>query len=367
MNKTIFILFSIIIFLSVSCGEDEIPTKTFPEFERQEMLENWADNIIIPAFEAYVLSLEELVNRKDDFINEADEGSFENLRTAYLNAYKAWQKVAMFDIGKAEEIGLRNFTNIYPTDTEAINNNIVNDNYNLELPSNFDTQGFPALDYLLYGIDDDDNTIIDFLSSENYTKYLDDLVTRLHALATEVSQDWLNGYRTTFINNDGSSATASVDKLVNDFLFYYEKFLRAGKVGIPAGIFSGNPIPTAVEAPYSKVHSKALFLEALESVQDFFKGTSYDGATEGISLRANIDYIQSQNIIEVTSTEILGRLDLVATKAAELSDNFGEQIVNDNNKMLEIYDELQTIVILLKVDMMQALNIQVDYVDADGD
>jgi hypothetical protein len=31
------------------------------------------------------------------------------------------------------------------------------------------------------------------------------------------------------------------------------------------------------------------------------------------------------------------------------------------------YDVLQKVVILLKVDMLQAFNINVDYVDADGD
>ena len=36
-------------------------------------------------------------------------------------------------------------------------------------------------------------------------------------------------------------------------------------------------------------------------------------------------------------------------------------------RMLELYDELQRGVVLAKVDMMQAMNIKVDYVDADGD
>ena len=35
--------------------------------------------------------------------------------------------------------------------------------------------------------------------------------------------------------------------------------------------------------------------------------------------------------------------------------------------MLAAYDELQANVVLLKVDMFQALNIKVDFVDADGD
>jgi len=50
-----------------------------------------------------------------------------------------------------------------------------------------------------------------------------------------------------------------------------------------------------------------------------------------------------------------------------LSANLMDQIKTDNLKMLETYDALQEIVLLLKVDMMKTLNIQVDYIDADGD
>jgi hypothetical protein len=35
--------------------------------------------------------------------------------------------------------------------------------------------------------------------------------------------------------------------------------------------------------------------------------------------------------------------------------------------MLLTFDRIQSVVILLKVDMLQTLNINVDYVDADGD
>ena len=35
--------------------------------------------------------------------------------------------------------------------------------------------------------------------------------------------------------------------------------------------------------------------------------------------------------------------------------------------MLRLYDELQQLTVLLKVDLLQALGINVDYVDADGD
>ena len=52
---------------------------------------------------------------------------------------------------------------------------------------------------------------------------------------------------------------------------------------------------------------------------------------------------------------------------ALLADDFTEQITADNSVMLDTYDQLQINVINLKVDMLQKLNINVDYVDADGD
>ena len=51
----------------------------------------------------------------------------------------------------------------------------------------------------------------------------------------------------------------------------------------------------------------------------------------------------------------------------DLDENFSEQISTNNSKMLQAYDELQRNVVLMKVDMFQALSINVDYVDADGD
>lgn len=61
------------------------------------------------------------------------------------------------------------------------------------------------------------------------------------------------------------------------------------------------------------------------------------------------------------------QLDAIQSQSSSLETNLKSQVEKDNTKMLEAYDELQKAVILLKVDMMQALSISVDYVDSDGD
>jgi len=356
-----------------SCGDSDSgplgpdPMNMEISFERSVLLTAMADDIIIPAFQSYSSALQTLSSSKDVFIADPTIATLADLRSAWLDAYLSWQSVSIFDIGRAEAIGLRNFTNIFPTDVDAIESNISSANYNLELPSNFDTQGFPALDYLLFGISGDDAGIVEALSDPASAQYLSDVVNRLDALTTEVLDDWNAGFRDAFIENSGSSATASTDKIVNDLIFYYERFLRAGKVGIPAGLFSNSPISTSVEAPFSGVYSKQLLLAGFQATRDFFSGRSTNESIDGIGLDDYLNEVAAVNGTESVAIAIMEQWDIAQGEIDELMDNLATQIEQDNNSMLMAYDELQKAIVLLKVDMLQALNIQVDFVDADGD
>lgn len=369
MNKFGLILTMIILGVFISCGDSEPdgPNEPTNNFDRKALLIDAADGIIIPALEDYVSKVEILNSAANAFVLSPNMTDLELLRSYWLDAYKTWQYVSMFDIGKAEEIGLRNFTNIFPTNAVEIEANISSGDYNLELPSKNDEQGLPALDYMLFGIDVNDEAILAKYNATEYSTYLTDLTQKLETISSAVLNDWKEGFRDEFINNDGTSATASVNKMVNDYLFYYEKFLRAGKIGIPAGVFSGDPLSDRVEAFYAKSVSKALFLEGLSAAKRFFNGTNYQTDAVGTGLKAYLDYLNTIKEGEDLSQLINSQFDAAQTKALDLDDNFANQVETDNIKMLEAYDELQKNVVFLKVDMLQALNIKVDFVDADGD
>jgi len=64
---------------------------------------------------------------------------------------------------------------------------------------------------------------------------------------------------------------------------------------------------------------------------------------------------------------INNQFNLARTTAANLNDDFSEQVRTNNSLMLNTYDELQKNVVLIKVDMLQAISVNVDFVDADGD
>lgn len=358
----------VLMFSTQSCGDK---TTTEPEtstdnFDRGALLTDMADNVIIPGYNAYATELGDLNESAQNFADSPTTDALNQLREDFLDAYIVWQRVSMFEIGKAEEVSLRNKTNIFPADASQIMDNIETAGYNLDLPSTIDEQGFPAIEYLIYGTGQSEiDVTLYFLNNSNASDYLKVLTARLHDLALEVLNDWQLSYRETFISNDGSSATSSLNKLVNDYLFYYEKFLRAGKIGIPAGIFSGSPLPNTVEGFYSEGNSKLLFLEGLKASKGFFLGTSNYTDEVGESIQSYLNYLDQEG--NELSGKILAQFDVIESSAVGLENNFAGQIESDNIKMLETYDELQKNVILLKVDMLQALNIKVDFVDADGD
>ena len=340
-------------------------------FERGPMLVNWADNIIIPSYEAFSTEITDLQTAFDAFKTDSNEANLIAFRASWLSAYKMWQRVSMFEIGPAETVGFRLNMNIYPADNDKMDGFISSGGYDLALASNRDAKGFPALDYLINGLGDTDEAILDRFNGtekENLVSYTGDIIADMVSLTQGVLAEWNSGYRATFVANNGASSTASVDRFINDYVFYYEKFLRAGKMGIPVGAFSENVLPQNVEAYYKADISNELFLEGLEAVQDFFNGVHYGKTTSGESLASYLDALNTVKDGDDLKKLINDQFNLARTKVQEL-EPFRKEI-EDNvppTNMLLAYDEVQRIVPLLKVDMVSAMSVSIDFVDADGD
>ena len=371
MYKKLVLVFFVSLLL-VRCGGSDDDSSNNGEvkpvaYDRGKMLVHWADKIIIPAHNAFKLTLTDLDTSTKIFVASPDQSNLDDLRSKWLLSYKSWQHIEMFDIGKSEEIYFKSKMNVYPIDKTWLDNNIEKGTYDLENANNYSSQGFPAIDYMLYGIGADDTAILNkYTANNSFTNYLTDLVNKMVSTTDLVINDWTN-YRATFVGSTDNTASSSVNKLTNDFIYYYEKGLRANKVGIPAGVFSGAPLKGNVEAFYKKDVSKDLLLEAMDASIKFFNGTSYDGVSSGPSLKSYLTHLNSTKGGATLSSLVATKLETAKSQINSLSNDFVIQIETDNNKMLTAYDAIQAVVVLLKVDMLQAFNINVDYTDADGD
>lgn len=373
MKKKLFIFFSALMtIVACSSSDNSEGTTGGSNYDRKVLLTNWADNIIIPSYVNYQAKVEILAANISTFNSATTEANLQAVRTSWLEAYKAYQYVAIYSFGKSEEINLKESANTYPTSASGIEANITAGTYNLALLSQFDKQGFPALDYLINGLGTTDAVIVTYYSTNanatKYKKYLTDVTTRLKTNVDTVLADWNSGYKATYIANSGTSVSSSVNITTNNFVKNLEKNVRSGKLGIPAGVFSsGVKFPEKVEAYYKNDVSKELLNTAIKASQDFFNGKHFNSATTGEGLKSYLDYLNTVRNGEKLSTIINNQFAAIFTVNATLNNSFSNQITTDNSKMILAYDALQKNIVYTKLDMMQALNITIDYVDGDGD
>ncbi|MGY0426669.1 MAG: imelysin family protein, partial [Polaribacter sp.] len=199
-------------------------------------------------------------------------------------------------------------------------------------------------------------------NANGYKKYITDILNKMSTLTQQVVSSF-KANKNTFVNSISNTATSVFNKLINDYIYYYEKKLRANKFGIPAGVFSETPLPEKVEAFYRNNVSKTLALEALKAITNVFEGTHYNKTTQGISYKNYLESLKRTDIAKSISNQFTD----AKTAINGLNNSFSKQIADDNAKMTKPYDQLQKAVVLLKVDMLQAFNVRLDYVDADGD
>ena len=370
----IFISISILSIFIISCSsssEDE--QSTIPEFDRSAVLINYADNIILPRLNNFKSSVDYLKESGDAYVDSPDLTTYTELHNSWLEAYINWQYVEMFNIGKAEEIMFFSKTNTYPVNEGRIQENINNQKTDLSNPNDWSCQGFPGLDYMIHGIANTENEIINqYIQNPLNGKYLKVILNELNNNTDLVLEDW-NTYRNTFINSIENTATSAFNMLTNDFVYYFEKGLRTNKIGIPSGVFSNNPLSNKVEAYYSSKNgiedvSRDLIENALNAVDLVFQGKSSNQSPVGPSFKTYLDFIKANNVsADDIGSIVVNKIQTANQKILDLNKNFINQVENDNGKMLAAFDALQTIVVNLKTDMLSLFNVAVDYTDADGD
>jgi len=343
----------------LSCAPNDDAPDTTTSFDRKAMLENYADNLIIPGYVVLDANLATLETELDAFIGAPSQTGLESLRQAFVLAWLSWQDVSAFEVGPAMEQTLRPNLNVFPTDTSLIEANITSGSYNLETAANLDAKGFPALDYLLYH--QDAAAVVASFSEANRQAYLKELVSRMRTRVTAVLTGWQNGYRATFLAATGIDVGSSTSQLFNETVRDYED-MRRFKVGDCIGVrFLGEIQPYQVEGFFSG-QSLNLVLRHLSAHQRIFKGASVAGV-DGIGFEEHLAAVDGSSI----SQDLQGHLANGAQKLEALGEPLHLACTAQTQAVQEAYDDLQRGVVSYKSEASSALSILITYQDGDGD
>lgn len=367
-------LLTISVFLSACEKEDTGKKNEENGKDREVLLTRLADSLVIPAYDGFKKDLDVMLAASVNFTTNPDQATLTAFRAAWQSAYVKWQTVELFDFGPAETYTLRNFYNIYPADTNGIKANFKDPSANLEVPASYPKQGFPALDYLLNGVGNSDASILSYYkdptSGAQRLAYITRLANRMKSLLEQVVSDWKGTYRDRFISRTSLDIGSSTSLMVNGVVLHYERFIRSGKIGIPSGaMLNGTVAPDKVEAFYKRDLSKTLAIAANQAYTDFFNGKSYLSGTEGASLKTYIDALGAKDAQsgKMLSTLINEQLNLVDARLKPLDNDFYQQINTNNAAVKDVFEQMQAVVRMLKVDMTSAMSITITYTDNDGD
>jgi len=356
--RSIFLLFSTIIILT-SCNDDEdtegdvIVTPTETDFT--DLLTNQVNEVIIPKMTNYRDAMTTLNTTVEGFASSIDEANLNTLRTAYTEAYVAYQAVAIHNYFTTANQNLVNTTNLYPIDVELLTEFIENESFLFNSSNQIRANGFPALDYLLYGQDN----VVDFFNEDTKRiNFLRELVNSMLVKSEAILTGWTGNLRTSFIENGGTELGSSISVQLNESLVYYEDNIRENKVGIPIGI--AGPLSTPFEADATKI--EAYYQSLVDGNEDFTLSL----------LRAAIEEMENTYLgITSTGEDGQGYDDLIELRDQSVDDDIKNQFETiydeiDNRSSISgdrtLYDEVQELVSLYKTDLLPLLNVQ----DSDG-
>ncbi|MDF9797789.1 putative lipoprotein [Catalinimonas alkaloidigena] len=363
-------IYFVLLLTFFSACDDTDPVGDKVNFDREAMLVNMADGLIIPAYAEFTVKVNQMDEAIIGFSDSPSAGTLENVQSALLDAWKVWQYVAYFEFGPAMEVNLRNQVNIFPTDTEKITANIQQGDYDLDAASNAAAKGFPALDYLLFGVGETQGEILTYYADANLAAarkaYLQNLSTQIKELSTTVNQRWQE-YRAEFVSNLGTEVGSSTGLLVNELNYEYDIIIKNGKVGIPAGKKSlGVTRPENVEALYS---GKSLaFIEAgLQAFHEIFTGTTYQNKQNQSGMEDYLDALDATYQGAPLSDAIINQLNDGIGATSEVSLPLAEAVNEEKEAVDQAYLEIQRLVALIKVDMTSALGVLITFQDNDGD
>lgn len=341
------------------------------DFNRKALLENTANNIILPNFKNLTNKLGTLQQKTDAFASSPSGNSLDEAQQAFKAAYVAWQHCSTFDFGPANNT-LRANVNTFPTDVGTITENIKTGNYDLSGLYSNDEKGLPALDYLLFGKHDDAAVIDSFKNNpnaQNRKTYLKDVVKDLKNNVETVHNKWKasgGNYVEEFVNKTGTGEGSSLSFLVNELSKDWE-IIKDNELGIPAGEKSidDQKFPKKVQALYSDF-SVELSIAHVQAIENIFLGRGRSGA-DGKGFDEYLKTLDAQKSGEPLAKKIRDQFMTCKQKIEAVPSPLSQAIKDDETKVKNAFDAVLRNLAFIKTDMASALGVQITYQDNDGD
>ncbi|CAM1344419.1 imelysin family protein [Tenacibaculum amylolyticum] len=354
MRKIIVML--TVIAIVFACSNDS-ESRSEATFDVAKLRSEFISEIETPATTAFVNSVTDLNTAIVAFYNTTSQTNLESLRTQWKQTAKAFAFIEIMDFGEIQSSLIMSSFYTWGANETAINDYIASTNPITETTINArstNTRGLSAIEFLLF-----ENAITETLNDFSNTRrkeYLKVLGENLVKKAQILNSAWAS-YRSTFINNSSTGINGSVNMLVNQINVLLENVKRF-KIGEPAGFQSTSTINTIALQAEKSEFSLNLIKENIAAVKSIYFGTAN-------SLDNYVSAVTNSNEI---NDKILGVINAIEGDIATLENTSLSNAITFNiSGVTKLYESINVLIVLVKVDVASALSVTITFTDNDGD
>ena len=369
MNRKYYLL-STLVLLTISTSLISCKKEEEQGYNRQLILENVGNNIVLPLLSDLQTHANALAQAGTNFNDQPSLANLTNVQEAWKTAVLSWEKAIVFNTGpiKVQDMIIKiDFNPVRPN----LVTNVLNDNATLDQAyisnAGAAAKGFPALEYLLFDRTLTNDQILALFTTDTQAArrraYVKAITEDISEKTTTILQEWQTSgqnYLATFISNSQGGNDA-VNALANNMIETAENITNT-KLADPLGVkLSGGTIqPESAEAWRSGTSLEHM-LANLETLEQVFTGANGEGFDD------YLDALKSTNNGQSLSEAIKQQINTTREALNGISPSVYEAVIGNSAQVQVAYEAAQQLVLIIKVDMMNALGGIVTFNDNDGD
>lgn len=361
------VLFISSLLLFMSCNNEGISESEYQiEYTRTAQLKNTYENEIIVLATTFIQKTSLL---KTSIVNFKNNTSISNLTIAkenWLEVLKTWKQLELYNLSAVENSFIHFEINRWETNTDNINkfidgNEVINEAF--IAPKGSSSKGISALEYLLFSSDDNQNVLNSFTIDTNYDRRLDYILAlseNLYLKSNELFSLWEND-KVSFISSIENGISGSQNQLTNAMINLIEEVIIS-KLGNPLGDNSGGVLKIdALEAARSK-SSLLIIKEHLTALKRCYTGAFIDN-----DIQWGFDNYLKLISREDLDINILDAFNECQIKIDNITNALSVELLENTKSITDLQESFRDLLILVKVDLSNAIGATVTLNDNDGD
>lgn len=370
-NKKILIVFSALLIITsslfISCDDKGVTEDRYQiEYYRTAQLKNIYNNGIVTLTDTFG---QEVIQLKESINNLKQTTTLNNLVSAQNNwkdVMKTWKQLELYNLGAIQNSFIHFEINRWETNTSLINDYIngsdaINETYVESKGSS--AKGLSAIEFLLFSSEDNQtvlNTLTTALNSQRRLDYLLALSENLEKKETKLKTLWTNS-EGTFLNSLQNGISGSQNQLTNAMVSLIEEIVIS-KLGKPLGEKTGGTISINSLEAYRSGFSLEIINQHLIALEKCYSGNFKQNSIKW-GYDNYLDLIGSITLNEKINTAFAN----CKLKIEAIKNPLREELINNKQNVAELRSSFTNLLVLIKVDLANAIGSTITISDNDGD